>query len=64
MLEDDRAAAYAKMAEKLDSEGQVIVDTTTKERAEFKQEQIHGYGRDYLIERCQGSMTCVIEPAE
>lgn len=52
------------LAEKLDNEGQVIVDTTSKERAEFKQEQIHGYGRDHLIERCQGSMTCVIEPAE
>lgn len=50
------------MACTVDTEGRVVVDTTTKERAELKQQQIHAYGRDPLIERCQGSMSAVIEP--
>jgi ATP-dependent Clp protease adaptor protein ClpS len=42
----------------------VIVETTTRERAELKQEQIHAYGPDSRIPRCKGSMSAVIEPAE
>ena len=53
-----------KMAKEVDTTGRVIVDTTTKERAELKQEQIHAFGPDPLIERCQGSMSATIEPAE
>lgn len=53
-----------KMAEEVHLKGRVIVDTTTKERAELKQEQIHAFGPDPLIERCAGSMSAVIEPAE
>jgi ATP-dependent Clp protease adaptor protein ClpS len=53
-----------KMAEEVDRTGRVIVDTTSRERAELKQEQIHGFGADPLIPRCKGSMTAVIEPAE
>lgn len=52
-----------QMAAEVDSEGRVIVDTTSRERALLKQEQIHGYGPDPLIERCRGSMTAVLEPA-
>jgi len=33
------------------------------ERAEFKQQQIHGYGADWRIERCKGAMRAVLEPA-
>ena len=51
------------MACEVDQEGRVIVDTTTQERAELKQEQIHDYGPDPRIPRCSGSMTAVIEPA-
>ena len=51
-----------QMACEVDTEGRVTVDTTTKERAEFKCEQIHAYGPDPLIERCQGSMSASIEP--
>ncbi|GDY12129.1 ATP-dependent Clp protease ClpS [Planctomycetota bacterium] len=51
-------------AVEVDTTGRVIVDTTTKERAELKQEQIHAYGPDPLIPRCAGSMTAIIEPAE
>jgi ATP-dependent Clp protease adaptor protein ClpS len=47
----------------VDTTGRVIVDTTTKERAEFKRDQIHAFGRDWRLARSAGSMTAVIEPA-
>jgi len=53
-----------KCAETIHLEGRCIVDVTTKERAELKQEQVHGYGKDQLVKNCSGSMTCVIEPVE
>ncbi len=53
-----------KMAQEVDKTGRVIVDTTSRERAELKQEQIHAFGPDPMIERCKGSMSAVIEPAE
>ena len=52
-----------QMAKEVDTTGRVIVLTTSKEHAELKQEQIHAFGPDPLISRCQGSMTAVIEPA-
>ncbi|MDA3959914.1 MAG: ATP-dependent Clp protease adaptor ClpS [Planctomycetota bacterium] len=52
------------MALEVDTNGRVIVDTTTKERAELKQEQVHAYGADWRIPRCQGAMSAVLEPAE
>jgi ATP-dependent Clp protease adaptor protein ClpS len=48
----------------VDTTGRVIVDTTTKERAEFKRDQIHAFGRDWRLARSAGSMTAIIEPAE
>ena len=53
-----------ELAKQVDREGRAIVLTTTREHAELKQEQIHAYGPDPTIERCAGSMTAVIEPAE
>lgn len=53
-----------KMAEEVHRNGRVIVLTTSKEHAELKQDQIHAFGPDPLLERCQGSMTAEIEPAE
>lgn len=53
-----------KLAETVDKTGRAVVLTTTREHAELKQEQIHAYGPDPTIERCKGSMTAVIEPAE
>jgi ATP-dependent Clp protease adaptor protein ClpS len=53
-----------KMAQEVDSTGRVIVDTTSKERAELKRDQIHAFGPDPLLPRCKGSMSAVIEPAE
>ena len=53
-----------RMAQEVDRSGRVIVDTTTKERAELKRDQIHAYGPDWRIDYCQGSMSATIEPAE
>jgi ATP-dependent Clp protease adaptor protein ClpS len=53
-----------KMAHEVDKTGRVIVDTTSLERAELKRDQIHAFGPDPLIPRCQGSMSAEIEPAE
>jgi len=53
-----------QLASRVDRSGRVAVDTTTLERAELKRDQIHAFGRDWRIARCQGSMTSTIEPAE
>ncbi len=52
-----------RMAEEVDRTGRAVVLTTSREHAELKQDQIHAYGPDPLLERCQGSMTAEIEPA-
>ena len=52
-----------QMAKEVDTSGRVIVLTTTMEHAELKRDQIHAFGPDPLIPRCQGSMSAVIEPA-
>ncbi len=51
------------MACEVDARGRVIVDTTTKERAELKRDQIHAYGADWRIPHCRGSMSAIIQPA-
>jgi len=50
-----------QMAKTVDAEGRVILLTTTREHAELKRDQIHAYGKDGLIEDCQGSMWATIE---
>src|SRR5205807_6044605 len=52
-----------QMAHEVHTKGRVIVDTTSKERAELKRDQIHAFGPDARLPRCQGSMSSVIEPA-
>jgi ATP-dependent Clp protease adaptor protein ClpS len=52
------------LAQEVDKTGRAIVCTTSLERAELKQEQIHAYGPDPRIDRCKGSMTAELEPAE
>ena len=47
----------------VDSEGRAIVMTGAKDECLLKQERIHAYGPDPLMERSQGSMSAVIEPA-
>ena len=52
------------LASEVDNSGQVILDTTTLERAELKRDQIHAFGRDWRVARCLGSMSSAIEPCE
>lgn len=57
----DAASAYT-MACTVDAVGRVVVDTTHKERAEVKCDQIHSHGADWRLERSVGSMSAEIEP--
>lgn len=52
------------IATEVHTQGRCIVDTTSKERAELKRDQIHAFGPDPWIDRCQGSMSATIEPAQ
>jgi len=52
------------MATEVDRTGRVIVDTTSRERAELKQEQVHAFGPDWRMPSSKGSMTAEIEPSE
>lgn len=51
-----------ELAKTVDAAGRCVCFTTTKEHAELKRDQIHSFGRDFLIERCKGSMSATIEP--
>ena len=51
-----------EIAKMVDSAGKSVCLTTTKEHAELKRDQIHAFGKDFLIERCKGSMSATIEP--
>ncbi|MCL4206371.1 MAG: ATP-dependent Clp protease adaptor ClpS [Pirellulaceae bacterium] len=51
-----------QIAQQVDKLGKAVCLTTTKEHAELKRDQIHAFGRDPLIARCQGSMSATIEP--
>ena len=52
-----------QIAVEVHTKGKVIVDTTSKERAELKRDQIHAFGPDPTLQRCKGSMSASIEPA-
>jgi ATP-dependent Clp protease adaptor protein ClpS len=51
-----------EIAKTVDTDGRAVVLTTTKEHAELKRDQIHAFGKDTLIDGCQGSMWATIEP--
>lgn len=53
-----------EMACEVDAKGRVIVNTTHKERAELKRDQIQSYGADWRISHCKGSMSAMVEPVE
>ncbi len=53
-----------QLAEEVDTRGRASVLTTTKEHAELKRDQIHAYGKDHIIDGCEGSMWATIEPME
>lgn len=57
-------ATALDMAHEVDKAGFVIVDTTHKERAELKKDQVESYGADWRMTNSAGSMSAVIEPAE
>ena len=52
-----------KMAETVDTQGKVVVLTTTQEHAELKRDQILAYGKDEMMKNCKGSMHATIESA-
>lgn len=52
-----------QLAEQVHTQGKAVVCTTTKERAEFKRDQIHAYGKDFSSSDCAGSMFASIEAA-
>lgn len=51
-----------EIAKTVDTAGRAVCLTTTLEHAELKRDQIHAFGRDYLVDRCAGSMKATIEP--
>ena len=51
-----------QVAEEVDTQGQAVVMTTTREHAELKRDQIHAYGKDDFVNGCAGSMWATIEP--
>ena len=53
--------ASFKIAKMVDSAGRGVCLTTTREHAELKVEQVHAFGKDFLIDRCKGSMSASIE---
>ncbi len=52
-----------RMALEVHTTGRAIVATVDLEQAELKREQIHRFGPDPLVPRCEGSMSAIIEPA-
>lgn len=59
-FDTDKGMAHAR---EVDQMGRTVLITTTRERAELKQEQIHQFGPDPLLPRSKGSMRAVLEPA-
>ena len=53
-----------EMACEVDAQKRVIVDTTHKEKAEHRKQQIISYGADWRMPNCKGSMSAIIEPVE
>lgn len=51
-----------EIAQTVDKQGRAILTTTHRELAELKQEQVHGFGADFRLERSAGPMTAIIEP--
>lgn len=54
--------AYRHAVE-VDTGGRTVVMTCDRPAAEFARDQIHGYGPDWRMPKCMGSMSAVLEPA-
>ncbi len=50
-------------AVEVDTDSRTILLTCSLQEAEHKRDQIHAYGADPRLERSQGSMSAIIEPA-
>ena len=50
-------------AVEVDTAGTTILLTCELQKAELKRDQIHAFGADWRLERSQGSMAAVVEPA-
>lgn len=50
-------------AVEVDTTGRTIVMTCELPQAEFARDQIHGYGKDWRMPKCKGSMSAILEPA-
>jgi Zn-dependent protease/ATP-dependent Clp protease adapter protein ClpS len=65
MLEDVfgySPAQGAQLARKVDSDGQVVLATTSRPRAETLRNRIHAYGPDPLLRHSKSSMRAFLEP--
>jgi ATP-dependent Clp protease adaptor protein ClpS len=51
-----------QLAREVDLRGRAVVLTTTREHAELKRDQIHGFGADKILARSKGAMSASIEP--
>jgi ATP-dependent Clp protease adaptor protein ClpS len=51
-------------AEEVDRCGRTVLITCELPQAEFARDQIHAYGRDWRLDRSQGSMSAVVEPVQ
>jgi ATP-dependent Clp protease adaptor protein ClpS len=52
-----------ELTQEVDNSGRTILLTTTFERAEMKQDQVHSFGADPLLPRSQGAMSVILELA-
>jgi ATP-dependent Clp protease adapter protein ClpS len=52
------------MACVVDSQGQCILLTGSRDEVERKQHEVHGFGADPLMPESKGSMSAIIEEAE
>jgi len=67
MLEDVfgySPAQGAQLARQVDSQGQVVLATTSRRRAEAFRNRIHAYGPDPHLRRSKSSMTAFLEPVQ
>ncbi len=51
-------------AQEVDAAGRTVLITCELPEAEFGRDQIHGYGRDWRMDRSKGSMSAIVEPAQ
>jgi ATP-dependent Clp protease adaptor protein ClpS len=49
-------------AQEVDAMGRTVLITCELPEAEFARDQVHAYGRDWRLDRSQGSMSAIIEP--